>query len=82
MKPKLFTAQLVRKFVEKEQARLSGDDDSKEPWRKTLLALGYMIDEVVTKIKPVLDLFLPQSLEYAAPYGCLMIIFQVFFPQY
>ena len=79
VKPKEFTAGVVRDFIVKEQVRISDETDPKALWRKTLSDFGYTIGEVVTKVKPIIDLFMPQSLEYTVPYGCLMIIFQVRF---
>jgi hypothetical protein len=76
-KPRALTSEMVKEFIDKEQKRIAKEVDSKAAWKKTLSGLGFTISDVVMKVKPIIDLFMPQSLEYTVPYGCLMIIFQV-----
>jgi hypothetical protein len=77
VKPRTFTSELVKEFIEKEQNKVSSRNDSKAAWKKTVSDLCYTIGDVASKLKPIIDLFMPQSMEYTVPYGCLMIIFQV-----
>jgi hypothetical protein len=72
-----FTDQMVKDLVTKELEKAKMAKSSKSEWKKKCADLGYVIAGVATKLKPTIDLLMPQSLEYTLPYGCLMLIFTV-----
>jgi hypothetical protein len=71
---------VVKDLVSRELEKIEEMRSSKSEWKKKCSDLGYMIAGVATKLKPTIELLMPQSLEYTLPYGCLMLIFTVASP--
>lgn len=77
VKPKGYSAQMVKDLVEKELLKIEAVTSAKPEWKRKCADLGYVIAGVATKLKPIIDLLMPQSVEYTLPYGCLMLVFTV-----
>lgn len=68
---------MVQDLVNQELEKIDSKILSKPEWRKKCADLGYVVAGVATKLKPTIDLLMPQGFEYTLPYGCLMLIFTV-----
>jgi hypothetical protein len=72
-----YTSQMVKDLVDAELVKVDARSSSKPDWKKKCTSLGYVVAGVATKLKPTIDLLMPQGFEYTLPYGCLMLIFTV-----
>jgi hypothetical protein len=77
VKQKIYTAQMVTDLVTRELEKIEAVSSLKPEWKKKCADLGYVIAGVAAKLKPTIDLLMPQNIQYTLPYGCLMLIFTV-----
>jgi hypothetical protein len=68
---------MVKDLVERELLKVEAATSAKPEWKRKCADLGYVIAGVATKLKPTIDLLMPQGIEYTLPYGCLMLVFTV-----
>jgi hypothetical protein len=63
--------------VERERKRVEVKQASKQEWLQTLQKVASKILDIATELKPIIDIFVPQSPEYSVPYACLWLVFKV-----
>jgi hypothetical protein len=76
---KLDSHLLIRLIANKEKELKDKLDNEPEGLAK-VSKLGNQLVVIATRLKPVIDLLVPESPEYQVPYNCLMIIFDVSLP--
>lgn len=74
---KLYEASWVKDIVERERKRVEAKQASKPEWLQTLKNVASGFVRIATELKPIIDIFVPQSPEYSVPYACLWIVFKV-----
>lgn len=75
--PRLYNDSWLQDLVERERERVKKKQASKPEWLKTLIGVAEGVISVANQIKPIIDIFVPQSPEYTVPYACLWILFKV-----
>ncbi|KAJ9144050.1 hypothetical protein NKR23_g6060 [Pleurostoma richardsiae] len=75
-KPRLYDAAWVESLIAKERNKAKDKQESKPEVLQKVSSFANGVIKVATQIKPVIDIFVPQSPEYTVPYACLWIIFQ------
>lgn len=73
----LYNAAWVEELVKKEKAKINSIDASKSKWSHKVSSFADEVIKVATRMKPVVDIFVPSSPEYSVPYACLWVMFQV-----
>ncbi|KAK0636782.1 hypothetical protein B0T17DRAFT_89961 [Bombardia bombarda] len=73
-----YTASWVTTLVEEERAKIETEQSAKPEWRQKVTGAAYEIARTATALKPIIDIFIPQSPEYSVPYACLWIVFKGF----
>jgi hypothetical protein len=68
---------LVQALIGEERKKISIRDESRPEWQQHLTKLADGLINVATQLKPITDIFIPQSPEYAVPYACLWAVFKV-----
>lgn len=76
-RPRLYDASWVESLVEREKQKVKDKQASKPEWLQKVTSFADGIVKIAVKIKPIVDIFIPQSPEYSIPYACLWIIFKV-----
>lgn len=76
-KARLYEAAWVQSRIIKESERILDMQASKPELLLKITRSAYALIDVATQIKPIVDIFIPQSPEYSIPYACLWIIFKV-----
>ncbi|OQE23905.1 hypothetical protein PENSTE_c008G02833 [Penicillium steckii] len=72
----LYNAAWVEELVKKEKAKINSIDASKSKWSHKVSSFADEVIKVATRMKPVVDIFVPSSPEYSVPYACLWVMFQ------
>ncbi|UKZ46840.1 hypothetical protein TrVGV298_001051 [Trichoderma virens] len=75
-KARLYEAAWVQSRIIKESERILHKKKSKPELLSKIADSAYALIDVAKQIKPIVDIFIPQSPEYSIPYACLWIIFK------
>lgn len=75
--PKTYSAAWVESLIRKESERIKDRQASKHELLKRLDSSAHVLIKIAMQLKPILDIFIPQSPEYSIPYACLWAIFKV-----
>jgi hypothetical protein len=76
-RPRLYNEAWVQDLVEKEKNKVMAKQGSKSEWLQRLTTVAEEVITIATQIKPIINIFVPQSPEYTVPYACLWVLFKV-----
>lgn len=76
-KPRLYDASWVESLINKENENIKKKRASKPELLQKVNTSAHVLIKIATQIKPIVDIFIPQSPEYSIPYACLWVIFKV-----
>lgn len=75
--PKAYSAAWVESLINKETQKIRDKRASKQELIQKVDSSAHALIKVAMQLKPVIDIFIPQSPEYSIPYACLWAIFKV-----
>ncbi|KAK3390059.1 hypothetical protein B0H63DRAFT_464717 [Podospora didyma] len=73
-----YQAAWIAQLVEQEKAEIAAKEASKPDWVQKVQSTAYSILRITSELKPIIDVFVPESPEYSVPYHCLWIVFKGF----
>lgn len=76
-KSRLYDAAWVESLINKQSEDIKTKRASKPELLQKVDSSAHVLIKVATQIKPIVDIFIPQSPEYSVPYACLWVIFKV-----
>lgn len=76
-KPRLYDAEWMTGLINKEKNKIKDKRASKPELLQKVENSAHTLIRVATQIKPMIDMFIPQSPEYSIPYACLWVLFKV-----
>ncbi|PYH64452.1 uncharacterized protein BO88DRAFT_374348 [Aspergillus vadensis CBS 113365] len=74
--PGRYDASWVQNLIAKERLRINTRKTSESAWRHKVSGFADDVIRVATLIKPIVDIFVPQSPECSVPYACLWMVFK------
>jgi hypothetical protein len=77
---KPYDASRIKELVEQETQRIQTAQDASSgdlEWTAKVKDVAYGVIKLAEVLKPVIDVFVPQSPEYRVPYACVWIVFKV-----
>ncbi|KAL7920173.1 hypothetical protein ACQKWADRAFT_322360 [Trichoderma austrokoningii] len=74
--PKAYSAAWVEGLISKESKRIKDKQASKKELLQKVDSSAQVLIKIATQLKPVIDIFIPESPEYSIPYACLWAIFK------
>ncbi|KAK6449333.1 hypothetical protein FP744_10005583 [Trichoderma asperellum] len=75
-KSRLYDAAWVESLINKQSEDIKTKRASKPELLQKVDSSAHVLIKVATQIKPIVDIFIPQSPEYSVPYACLWVIFK------
>ncbi|KAL7935702.1 hypothetical protein V8C35DRAFT_297994 [Trichoderma chlorosporum] len=75
-KPVLYDVTWVEGLIAKEGQKVKDKQASKPQLLERMDMLAKAVVEVARRIKPIIDILLPQSYGYSVPYACLWLIYK------
>ncbi|KAH8891769.1 hypothetical protein GQ53DRAFT_719454 [Thozetella sp. PMI_491] len=76
--PRSYDAAWVTAHIERECQRIQNKQSLRKEWAQVVSKAAHGFASLVVHLKPVIDVFVPQSPEYTVPYACILIIFKGF----
>ncbi|KAM0454436.1 hypothetical protein ACHAPV_008306 [Trichoderma viride] len=75
-KPRLYDAEWMTGLINKEKNKIKDKRASKPELLQKVENSAHTLIGIATQIKPMIDMFIPQSPEYSIPYACLWVLFK------
>lgn len=82
IKTEFLDGETVRRFVDGQNEKVKKRFDTRPDWQKAVKDFSFEVGKLITKLLPIVDIFMPQTPQYTIPYACLKLIFMVGFQTY